>query len=204
MKNIVNNMICVKQKHLVFGLVVMEKNMQKKIDAYYTDEDCGVIYQLFKYCSTIKEKNSIMINLSFCISMSFAKKAEDTVHIYMSSDKNTEQVGFHLWNNLWSAELPIIYNNYKKGLVKDIILEILDQNKPTKILSYVKDCIDLPLWRRNYHPLDGDKKKCFVDNCITEHQYDQWRLEPPRSFLTYEKLKRLALFWKFLAKKSKL
>lgn len=104
----------------------------------------------------------------------------------MGSDKSSEPsepTGFHIGNNLWVAELPVLQTLLHDGDIDDIILNVLDYQGINFIrtLSLKHDVIDLPVWRRNWHTFDDPStKKSFVDGIVKQEDWDKWRSEPPR------------------------
>jgi hypothetical protein len=178
------------------------RKIAKMSTDYCTDDDCMIISSLFKYCSALNKINfsELLVELSFSISRAYASLSKDKAILFMGSDKSTEAPGFHLYNNLWSAELPILMSKLRNGELQDIVLKIINNDTVVRELSMKNDVIDLPLWRRNWHPLDGDNKNIFVDNCKVDSDYDKWRLEPPRSYVRYSTLKNVASKWISLIK----
>lgn len=185
-----------------------------RLDSHvYTDADCPIINLMFKYCH-ILNKNSekdnlsmqkLLTNLSYGISRiyaSFVQLAPKTnnqriVSVYMGSDKSTERVGFHVNNNFWCAEFPLIRSLMRDGCVDDIVLKIVDCNIFSREISLKSDPIDLPLWRRNWHPLDGaDTRISFVRPGMDESDWEKWRQAPPRPFITYDKLQKIINCWR--------
>lgn len=149
-----------------------------------TDDKIPIIRLLFEYCKFIREKttrnNSRMVLFSYSISRLYAlyarKSSINPVYVFLSSDKSIEATGFHIGNNFWEAELPVLQNLLNKGFISDIIFNIYDIDDSERILSIKHDTIDLPLWRRKWHPMDGENTKIsFVDSSFTQKEWDEWR-----------------------------
>lgn len=137
-----------------------EKALAQK--EYSIDNDYPIIKLLFEYCTVIRENMSqhhdLMTSFSCAISRLFVSSIKDialpdniprNVHVFMGSDKSTENVGFHVGNNFWEAELPILKDYSNKGYIEDIILHIFENGSNIRNLSMNNDVINLPLWRRN-------------------------------------------------------
>lgn len=93
--------------------------------------------------------------------------------------------------------MPTLNKFLRDGYIGDIILNIIENGKLTRRLSMKHDRIDLPLWRRNWHPLDGSHtKNSFVQNNVNHNDWDKWRLEPIRPYITYCKFKDIIKLWK--------
>ncbi len=82
-----------------------------------------------------------------------------------------------------------------RGEIIDINLKIIENDVIVRELSMKTNIIDLPLYRRNWHPFCNDNRLSYVDNCKIDSEYDKWRLEPPRSSIKYCTLKTVALKW---------
>lgn len=175
---------------------------------FVTDSGYPIIKLLFEYCTLIKEqvgkREKYMTLLSFGISRLFASYAKrdvpQDIHVFMSSDKSIENTGFHIGNNFWMAELPVLHDFLRNNYITDIILHICEKGQWSHDLSIKHDIINLPLWRRKWHPLDGKSTiKSYVDDNFTQNEWDQWRKEPPRKFTTYSKMLNIAYKWKNMA-----
>lgn len=167
------------------------KEMAQRDVYSFTDEDCLVLKRLFAYCSKIK------LDYGFALSKAYASfAAQGVISVYMGTDKLSEPVGFHIGNNFWSAEFPYLRRLLREGKIADIILKIVEEGKIKREISVSKDTIDLPLWRRNWHPHDGEeRKKSFV---WKNNDWQSWRKAPPRPFIRYDRLLYYVRLWKSL------
>jgi hypothetical protein len=185
------------------------KKLAYKQNDNYTDSDYPIIRLLFEYCIMIRDSiigyhNPFTTEMSYAISRIFAwstrdvKSLQKTVPIFMGSDKITEATGFHMGNNFWIAELPILWVLLNDGSIDNVILHILDYNgNHIRLLNLKHHTIDLPIWRRNWHIHDNiSTKKSFVDGLIKQEEWDKWRTEPPRQYITYSRLKEIIKIWK--------
>ena len=122
----------------------------------------------------------------------------------MGSDKRSEATGFHIGNNFWSAELPILQEMLWEGKIDGLKLVILDADgNISKNIDVATDHVDIPLWRRTWHHMDSEQsKKSFVDGLIHQHEWDAWRLEPPRPSLTYARMKYFIAKWRNIINKT--
>lgn len=205
---------------------------------FSTDQDHPIIKLLFEYCTIIRknieqiyhEKNfkddsgnnmkkiyNLMTQFSYGVSRIYARRVKNftknnqTIHVYIGTDKATEPPGFHIGNNFWKAELPVLQSFLHDGIIQDIILHIAQYNgslcdgygyNPNwKLsLSMFNDDINIPLWRRNWHPMDNlESSKSFTRPDMSQHDWNKWRLEPPRPYITFSRMKQLARTWKYLS-----
>jgi hypothetical protein len=166
-----------------------------------TDYSYYIFNFLFELCELIRIENNNehshqMTVVSFAISACYATLSSGTVHVYLSSDKQSERVGLTVGNNFWEAELYVLRHMLKLGSITDIIFHLYNNEDN----NWVIDNIDnIPLWRRNWHPLDGmEKQSSFVSMSrknIVKEDYDQWRLTQPRPHITTIQLKNIINTW---------
>ena len=189
------------------------RDMAATYPTCYTDSDCPIIKLMFNYCSKLNKKicgdnlwiQKLLTELSYGISriyvsfVKYAPKVNDKrlLSVFMGTDKPSEGVGFHIDNNFWCAEFPVMRKLLREGFIDDIVLKIIEHNKIVRELSVKYDMIDLPLWRRSWHPFDGiNKKNSFVWSPMKEIDWDKWRSAPPRPHTTYDKILSIAKKWK--------
>lgn len=161
----------------------------KKNVNYFTDSDCPIISLLFN-TKPLKE-------ISYEISKAYASLASKEVMVYIGSDKSNEEIGFHLGNNFWNAEFPVLRNLMYQGIVSDIIINLIQNNIIIKKLSVKQNKITLPLWRRSWHPSDGIQRRLsFVWPAMTDKDWDVWRKASPRPFIRYNIIIKIVKIWK--------
>lgn len=165
------------------------KEMARNDADSFTDEDCLVLKRLFTYCSENK------LNYGFALSQAYASFAcGGVISVYMGTDKASEPVGFHVGNNFWCAELPYLRQLLRAGKISDIVFKIVEEGSVKREISVTRDVVDLPLWRRDWHPQDGaETKASFVWD---DTDWESWRKVPPRPFLRYHRLLHYVLLWK--------
>lgn len=186
------------------------RNQAKKFIECCTDDQCPIIKELFDYCKSTNRHDEFMTELSYAISRIYTnhirniQKDNKIIHVFMGSDKKSEATGFHVGNNFWMAELPILQKLLFDNIITDIILHIYDYDgNHIKDYSIKNDEIDLPLWKRNWHPLDDvSTKRSYVDGITLQEDWDKWRNYPPRPYITYSKLKNIIYKWKTFIKLS--
>jgi len=202
------------------------REMAKKSEQYINDDDLFSTRVLFEYCSKIRtiigKHDDFMTELSFAISRCFVNlialinvpstsssssstKSGKDINIFIGTDKATESTGFHVGNNFWNAELPTLQTLLSMGYVDNLILHVLDYDGNYQhILNLRTDNINLPLWKRNWHPLDPvATKKSFVDDILHQEDWEKWRVEPPRNFITYSRMKKIFRFWLYKVHEEK-
>jgi hypothetical protein len=180
------------------------RNKAKEYKECCTDDECPIIKSLFDYCKSTGRHDEYMTELSYAISRLYAlnikniKKDNKIIHVFMGSDKKSEITGFHVGNNFWKAELPILQNLLCENIINDIILHVYDyEGNHIRDYSIKNDDIDLPLWRRNWHILDDiSTKNSYVDGITTQEGWDKWRTYPSRPYITYSKMKDIIMRWK--------
>jgi hypothetical protein len=184
-----------------------------------TDYDYQIINLLFELCEMIRADNGDqhskqMTLVSYAISGCYTHLCTGTVHLYLSSDKQSEPVGLTVNNNFWCGELPILQQLRMKGIVDNIVVHLhhdvdvdVDPNvdinvDPTfdydhnQCVSFGFDQLDVPVWRRSWHPLDSmDHKLSFVVQGMTDDQYEEWRMLRPRPYILLSSLRRIAKRW---------
>jgi len=107
------------------------------------------------------------------------------VQLYLSSDKDSEGVGLTVNNNLWCAELPTL----KAASVEISVFLYSDGTwrGPVNLND-----LDIPVWRRNWHPLDNDiHRSSFVEPHYNITDFDSWRLAPARPYISLSYLRAL-------------
>lgn len=71
-------------------------------------------------------------------------------------------------------------------MIQDILLKIVENDRMVRVLSMKDDEINIPIWRREWHPGDGeDVKSSYV---TMDTNWDEWRLAPPRKYILYSRL----------------
>jgi hypothetical protein len=177
---------------------------------FATDNDYPIIRELFAYCSAAKMRvdynETIMTALSYGISRIYALNVKNfpgtKVHVFLGSDKSSELTGFHVGNNFWKAELPVLQDLLHREMIEDIILHVCDNGIWARTISIKNDTINLPLWRRNWHPLDGEHtKNSYVNSNFTQEDWNTWRSAPPRTYITFSRLRYFAQIWRKKSKK---
>ena len=128
----------------------------------------------------------------YAASSVYASGARGDAHVYVGSDKASEACGFHVGNNLWEAELPVLRRLQDRGLVHRIVLHTAHPISPRR----------MPLWRRQWHPaLDAAERRLrFVGHCRVQREWDEWRERPPRPCLAYGRLLHYARHWRRLSR----
>lgn len=160
----------------------------------FQDSDCSVLRELFVACTREKVDRGFELSRAYA---SFAKRGLITV--YLGSDKDSEPIGFHIGNNFWSAELPYLRQLLRQGVIDDVIFKLVSEEKVVRELSLQHDDLHLPLWRRQWHPHDGEERK---DSFVWEDtDWENWRRAPPRPFITYSRLLEIVRHWKRYARR---
>lgn len=160
-------------------------------DKYKLDANHGFITKMFSKWTNIAEHNNSdqMVLISFMISRIYALQATKNAIIFLGTDKNTEKPGFHVGNNLWNAELPVL-----RYICPNIKFIIVDKEYNFNVL---KCPMLLPIWRRDFHMLDNPATiKSFVKRSYKQEDYDNWRKESPRNVILYGTLYSYCLKWK--------
>lgn len=162
-----------------------------KDSTVFSDSDCQVLSTLFQLCT---DRN---LDYGFELSSAYASLfvTKGIIKVYMGSDKATEPVGFHVGNNFWTAELPVLHTLLRNRTIDDVLFHIVDDaGNITRTLSLKHDNIDLPLWRRSWCISDGeDRKSSFVSK---NTDWDVWRKTPPRPYITYDTMLKYVRRWK--------
>lgn len=181
----------------------------------FTDYDCPVINLIFGICSKLNKialkidfDFQILTELSFGISRiyaSFAKlvcmKKPQSVIVFLGTDKPTEEIGLHIGNNFWCAELPTLQDLLNLELIQNIIFKIVKNQKIVGQISKKYDKLELPLYRRSWHPLDDDVTKIsYVWPKMLQSDWDKWRCAPPRPYITYHNLLEIIKKWRYYKK----
>ncbi|BBI30307.1 hypothetical protein QKT49_gp456 [Acanthamoeba castellanii medusavirus] len=179
------------------GMEARERARQKE-DAI-TDDRCSLLSLLFSVCSKRRRENGGMHTkqetlFSFCISSAYAYFAHGTAHVFLSSDKPSERTGLTTGTNFLEAELPVLL---RKGV--RVAVYLMDDGNWKGPIDYGDKNLDLPMWRRDWHPLDGrDSLASYVNVCPsvqsidpalflesrkekTQREWDEWRMQPPRT-----------------------
>lgn len=169
------------------------------------DSDYAVINLLFEICVMVRENNDDtyfeeLTRVSFATSRVFALFSKGNAHIFVSTDKDSEPPGFTCNNNFWDAELPILQMLYFTKVVTNIWLYFYDHTIKSWLdpVSIHQTDIDFPIWRRKWHPIldKVDIKDSFVHQKMTPSQWDSWRKNKPRTYITFQKLKQVIRHWK--------
>jgi hypothetical protein len=165
------------------------------------DKNHKLISRLFEEWSKISKtldnksiSEKTMILISYAISRLYALQATKNAIVFLGSDKKTEDIGFHVGNNLWHAELPVLQNNCPN--IRFIMVDEIGDKTITHEIT--KDKLKyLPIWRREIHSMDDYScSKSFVKISYTQNDYDEWRKEPPRRGILYGRLFKYYLKWK--------
>jgi len=178
--------------------------VQRNQMSLWRDADCPFTSLLFDLCVAVRESQggrhcAALTLISYAISRLYASMARGTVHVFISSDKPTEPPGLTPGNNFCEAELPVLQDLVHQGLVDDILVYTYTAQSGWANGTPFAD-IDLPIWRRTWHPLLDplETKSSFVLQYTTQAEWDAWRLEPPRTFTTLCALRRIVTHWKAL------
>ncbi len=174
-----------------------------------SDKKFAMIKDLFASLSLIREfvgaHDFLMTEMSFEVSSLFAHFAQETVHVYISHDKESEMFpGFTTGTNFWNSELPIIMQSYHAGKITRIIWHVLYAKQWIICNNMLPTCfLQFRLWRREFHTFLDDvaHKQNFVLQDFTQVQYDHWRLQPIRPSIKLSTMMHIITKWKHYKKK---
>lgn len=190
----------------------------------FTDVNIPTFSFLF---GLVKELNKIGkgpadYNVILALCATLASHATGIVHVYVSSDKNSECTGLKSGNYFWNVELPVLQRLRNTGQVTKIMINRYDQrsNAWLPAIDLNSSQIDLlPLYRqlpytsqeqKNARSFNDDSTLFDADDyyrhkfgCLTIDASDRWKQDcPPRPCITIGKLKHMARRWKENAKKQ--
>ncbi|AMQ10562.1 hypothetical protein [Brazilian marseillevirus] len=165
---------------------------KQRINNTVSDADYSYISFLFDLCQKNKERYSEQMTLvSFMISSCFAYFSRGTAHVFLSSDKPTEEPGLTTGTNFMEAELPVLQRLKQRGKIQKILVSRF----VTGIWKEPQEMngeFDIPVWRRDWHPMDGEEtKESFVRKSMTQGEWEEWRKAPPRKSCSWKTLKIL-------------
>jgi len=169
-----------------------------------TDYDYTILCVLFELCGMLRQEcndgqhSEHMTIVSYAISACYATLSTGIVNVYISSDKQSESGGLTLGTNFWEAELYTLQKMRRRGLVTDIIIYTINHDGSFANDGISVNIINIPIWRRQHHPtLDSqDSKQSFVTQGMTNSDYDNWRLHPPRNYITVNKVRHIIAKWR--------
>jgi hypothetical protein len=173
----------------------------------WKDSDCRFVSLLFDLLALVRRlgggaHSDAMTRAFFAVSRAHAAGAQGVSHIFLASDKPTEPPGLTQGTNLYEAELPVLRHLQRTGRISAIIVYTHDSDGAWSNGSNL-DAVDLPVWRRTWHPLDGEAAKpSFVEQHMTEEQWTQWRCAPPRRPVMLSALRELSRRWQRSAAKT--
>ena len=164
--------------------------------AYLSDKDVPFIKELFELCNILRDQGKPYLKMfAFAVSRVFALYSKGpTAVIYLSSDKSTEPAGLTTGTNLYEAELPVLVSLLHGKVLEHIHLYV--EGVPYGPIHHIQQ---LPIYRRYVHPLDPISTHIsFVSDSYQQSDYDQWRLEPPRKYITAGRIRKILLRWQKL------
>ncbi|ALH06773.1 hypothetical protein PMV_075 [Port-miou virus] len=174
----------------------MEARKQKVVGTV-SDADYPFITYLFDLCQKERQRNNgkyskQMTLVSFMISSCFAYFSRGTAHVFLSSDKPTEETGLTTGTNFMEAELPVLQRLKRSGKIQKILVSRFvsgDWEEPQEI---GEDSFDIPIYRRQWHPMDSfETKESFVRQQMTQNEWEEWRKAPPRKSCSWNALKKI-------------
>jgi hypothetical protein len=156
-------------------------------NGYITDSHPGIV-ALFNHCKIAQRYVKNKSLLGYIVSGIYASSAKGDVHIFIGTDKIIDACGFHVGNNLWEAELPVLRRLQNKNQINNIWVHT---TQPILLKS-------MPIWRRKWHPHLDKKvnKSLFVEDTFTQQEWDEWRLRASRPFITYGTIQKVLQKWK--------
>lgn len=170
---------------------------KEKVPRTFSDADYPFIVYLFELCQRERQKNNgeyseRMTLVSFMISSCFAYFSRGTAHVFLSSDKPTEEAGLTTGTNFMEAELPVLQRLKRNGDIQKILVYRFvseDWKEPREI---GEDSFDVPIYRRQWHPMDSfESKKSFVRQQMTQDEWEEWRDALPRKSCSWKTLKKI-------------
>jgi hypothetical protein len=192
--------LMIKQPHCFWGGREAKKRAHQET-THKSDKEIPLIRELFIKIRDTRKKmgcyDPLLTEVAFWVSRLYALHTIGIPKIFIAQDKETEEPGYTVGTNLWEAELPTLWELVHKGEIEDIHL-YLYQNKVWKgPISLKNGNIDIPVWRRTWHPLDDPSTKLsFVERHFEQKDFDFWRTQPPRKGINLRKLVKFIRIWK--------
>jgi hypothetical protein len=194
-----------KEPHCFWAGLEGKKRAQSE-KSLVSDDQVVIIRSIFEELKIIREEmkkhDPFMTEISFWVSRLFALTSTGISKIFIGQDKESECPGYTVGTNLWEGELPVLWELIHDGQLEDVHIYLHEKNTSGQFnwkgpLSLKEGKFDMPIWRRNYHPLDPQTMKLsFVEQHFDQKDYDHWRKQPPRRGIMLSKLKLFAAKWK--------
>lgn len=174
----------------------MEARSQK-MPGTKSDTDYPFLRQLFEMCQRERQRNGgkfseQMTLASFMISSCFAYFSRGTAHVFLSSDKATEEAGLTKGTNFMEAELPVLQRLKRTRKIQNILVYRLVLGAWQEPQEIADKIFDVPVWRRKWHPMDDkETKESFVRQKMSQKEWDEWRCAPPRESCSWKTLQKI-------------
>ncbi|AHC55133.1 hypothetical protein D1R32_gp416 [Tunisvirus fontaine2] len=163
---------------------------KQSVKGTVSDADYPYISYLFGLCKENGQYSKQMVLVSFMISSCFAYFSRGVAHVFLSSDKPTEEAGLTTGTNFMEAELPVLQRLKRRGKISGIFVSRFTSGwtEPQEL----NESFDIPVWRRNWHPMDGEQtKKSFVWQNMTQDDWEEWRKTEPRKSCSLGSLRKV-------------